>query len=431
MSSLSYTTKLIGAFLSRFKGVIFGAVILGVALFLSFRFLAPIIFSPTLRIGYVGAYTPDNMPEEVSSLISEGLTVTGSDGETLPGLAKNWESQDGKKWTFTLDDQKTWQDGKKITSADINYSFTDVAVSKPDSKTLVFELNLPLSPFPSVLSKPVFKKGLLGVGPWKVAKLTLSGNNVERLVLKNEDGSRRIIKFYPTEDRAKLGFKLGEVNELVDLFNPGEFTTWETVTVKEEVYQDRVVVLFFNVTDDFLADKSIRQGLAYAIDKEKLGGQLALSPLSPDSWAFNPQVKPYKYDKQRADELIERLGEIKLVTTPALLSVAESIAQDWGSVGVDTKVQITSIFPSEYQAFLVIYDIPKDPDQYSTWHSSQKGTNISKYASPRIDKLLEDGRLEVDKEKRREIYLDFQRFLLEDAPAVFLQHPSSYSIIRK
>ena len=94
-------------------------------------------------------------------------------------------------------------------------------------------------------------------------------------------------------------------------------------------------------------------------------------------------------------------------------------------------MQVSSVTPTEYDAFLVIFDIPPDPDQYTLWHSTQAGSNISRYKNPRIDKLLEDGRLNLDTEARKKIYLDFQRFLLEDAPAAFLFHPTWYTISRK
>ena len=48
----------------------------------------------------------------------------------------------------------------------------------------------------------------------------------------------------------------------------------------------------------------------------------------------------------------------------------------------------------------------------------------------KIDKLLESGRKESDQEKREKIYFDFQRYLVEDAPAVFLFHPTTYTISR-
>ena len=94
-------------------------------------------------------------------------------------------------------------------------------------------------------------------------------------------------------------------------------------------------------------------------------------------------------------------------------------------------MQVTSSFPDEYSAFLAIYEIPSDPDQYFLWHSTQTATNVSKYSNQRIDKLLEDGRTTTDQDERKKIYLDFQRFLLEDAPATFLVHPISYTIARK
>jgi len=76
-------------------------------------------------------------------------------------------------------------------------------------------------------------------------------------------------------------------------------------------------------------------------------------------------------------------------------------------------------------------EIPKDVDQYPLWHSTQSDTNMSKFSNFRIDKLLEEGRVELDTDERRKIYLDFQRFLLEEAPAAFLYHPRYYSITRK
>ena len=187
-----------------------------------------------------------------------------------------------------------------------------------------------------------------------------------------------------------------------------------------------------------MSEKSIRQALVYAIDKKSFDGDRAYGPLSPTSWAYNSQVKTYGYDKLRAEELIEELDEeqikdmeIKLLTTPVLLPTAERIALYWEAIGIKTVLQVSSGIPADYQALLVVFEIPKDPDQYSIWHSTQTATNISNYQNPRIDKLLEDGRAELTLVERSKIYLDFQRFLVEDSPAAFLYHPTSYRVNRK
>ncbi len=51
--------------------------------------------------------------------------------------------------------------------------------------------------------------------------------------------------------------------------------------------------------------------------------------------------------------------------------------------------------------------------------------------SPKVDKILEDARRITDLDARRENYLDFQKFLLEDCPAIFLSYPQFFNIERK
>jgi peptide/nickel transport system substrate-binding protein len=98
-------------------------------------------------------------------------------------------------------------------------------------------------------------------------------------------------------------------------------------------------------------------------------------------------------------------------------------------LGIEVKIKIINSLGESFDALLVAQEIPPDPDQYSLWHSTQ-ASNISHYKSPKLDKLLEDGRKTLDKEKRKEIYADFQRFLVEDTPAIFLFHPTLYTVSR-
>lgn len=434
--NLRYLFRLTLAFISKFKGVLFLAILGGVGLFLFLNVVISMSFSSkTEKIGVVGRHTTEDLPVWVLRLISNGLTKLNEQGIAEGSIAKSWEALDnGKTWKFTLNDNLVWQDGEKITSKDISYSFEDVVVEKPDDKTVIFKLQNPFAPFPVVVSKPVFKKGLLGNGEFEVEKLSIAGSVIEEIILKNKSQVKKIIRFYPTEERLKLAYKLGEIDVIEDLFDIYPFNDWtNTLDIERNVNLNRYVAVFFNLQDPKLGDKKLRQALSYAIDKDSLSPDRALGPISPKSWGYNIQVKPYDFDLKRAKELIgdEKLN-ISLITTPILLESAEKIAKNWEEIGVTTQISVSSILPSEYQAFLAIYDIPTDPDQYSTWHSTQTETNITNYGgNPRIDKLLEDGRQELNFENRKKIYLDFQRFLLEDAPAAFLYHPVSFNILRK
>ena len=123
-------------------------------------------------------------------------------------------------------------------------------------------------------------------------------------------------------------------------------------------------------------------------------------------------------------------ASLTLSTFAEFVPLAEKIAKDWTDLGITTRVKVESGIPQSYQALLAAQDIPLDPDQYPLWHSTQTQTNITRYGNPKIDKLLEDGRKEIDMENRKKIYYDFQRYLVEDVPAIFLFHPTSYRVWR-
>lgn len=444
MRSFRYIWRLITAFTTKFRLLLVFGALTGIVGFVAITKIFPLLLpGNTERIGLTGRIRPDDLPFEIVSLIGSGLTTLDETGTPRPALAERWQvSEDGKTWTFYLRDGVFWQDGKKVVAQDIKYPFSDVTVETPDERTIIFKLQNSFSPFAGVVSRPVFKRGLLGTGQWRVVGrgLRLTGGFVESISLVNEEKNKKIFKFYPTEERAKLAFKLGSVDKLEGVFSLKPFDTWRNVGVSEIVNTNQYVAVFLNTQDPILAEKGLRQALAYGVDKSALGAPRALSPISPNSWAFNPQVKPYTFDAERARELVGELPKeqrdtlgVKLVTTAVLLDTAETIATDWNEIGVKTEVQVTSAIPGDFQALLAIFDIPRDPDQYSVWHSTQieSQSNITNLVNPRVDKLLEDGRTVLSQAERKNIYLDFQRFLVEESPAVFLYHPITYTVSRK
>lgn len=443
LKKLRYYSRLLSAFVRKQQKIILLGIGVGIFVF----YLSPKIYSflPSKnlkKIGLVGRFSPTELPLEVQNLISSGLTQISSDGSAVPSLASSWMTEnEGKEYKFALKENLFWQDKTPILAVDINYNFSDVTTTVLDEKTIQFKLKEPFSPFPTIVSKPVFKKGLLGAGAYRLKSALRRGQILEKIVLVPQDSSlpTLVYRFYPTEEAARIAFKLGEIDTIKMISQPAELDDWPEIKITNEVENCRYVAIFFNTQDEHLGDKSLRQALAYAIKKR--WGPRAFNSINPDSWAYNPGVKPYNYDLENAKKLLAKsqeereeeswIKEIELATVPSLLSMAEEIAKDWGSLGVETKVKVISVIPDDFQALLLAQEISPDPDQYTLWHSTQEMTNLSHYKNPKIDKLLEDGRRTLDKEKRKEIYLDFQRFIVEDTPAIFLFHPTLYTIERK
>lgn len=424
-------------------------IVLGVIGALSLPRIISIAPEPRLRqkIAVIGKPTLAQLPKFIQNEISLGLTSITPSGEATPSLSTKYTVEDnGKQFRFTLRDDLFWHDGKKFTAEDINYNFTDVTTEIISDSQVVFKLKEPFSPFPTIVSQPLFRQSssqflpqktkLLGLGKMKVTSISRNAQFITELVLESNDEIKDY-RFYNTQETAILAFKLGEVDKILELSNPGELASWPNTTVEEVVHKDRYIALFFNTQDDYLSSKTFRQALTYAIPNKVSDSHRVISPINPDSWAFNPQVKPYEYNIDTTKKLLESEKEgrdnfspkIELTTTIPYLSTAEYIKDEWSSLGLETTVRVATFIPEHFQALLIGQEIPPDPDQYSLWHSTQQ-TNLTQYNSPKVDKLLEDGRQTLDKKERTQIYQEFQRFLVEDTPAAFLLHYKTYTITR-
>lgn len=386
-------------------------------------------------IAIVGKVRPGELPATILLKLSMGLTQIDETGRAQPGLAKSWiVSEDGKSYVFNLDKSKIWHDGAPVSAKDINIAIEHVQTEVIDNQTIKFTLEQPYVPFPTVLAKPLFRNRLIGTGEFRLKKLSLNGEFVDNISIQTET-SVETFKFYSSSADAITAFKLGEVNEIRNLASVDDVPKWDQLGTKQEKHLDRYLAVLFNTQDKLLAEKSVRQALAYAIPNKPSGEDRVISPISKSSWAYNSLIKPYNWDISQAKELLKSLEgmnstKLEISTFLPYLSKAEEIAAAWTDLGIPTSVKVTLVVPSEFQILITGQQIPADPDQYVFWHSTQ-ATNLTKYANPKVDKLLEDGRETLNEDKRQEIYRDFQRFLLEDPPAVFLGHITTYSVVRK
>lgn len=428
------------SFLERHSKIIVRTTVIFLSFILIFFLFARYIPTPkeTTRLGRVGKYSNETFPSDIQAMISQGLVRIEPSGRVVGELASSWEVRDdGKTYLFNLNKGARWHDGSEVIAADITYNFKDVETTVGEG-TITYKLKEPFSPFLGAVTKPILKKGKLGTGAFRLTKTQISNGVLQSLTLESEE-ERLIYKFYPTETSSLTAYKLGEIDAIERLsFISDEVQKDSTSLILEDVNKDnQQSVLFFNNNDVVLTSKSARQALAYAIKDKSFGKERSLSPIDKSSWAYNNLVKTYDYDAPRAKILFGQdikdvsSQKLELKTMLQYLDVAESIAQSWrDTLGIQVDVKVVSGVTSDYQIVLTDFTPLVDPDQYTIWHSTQS-TNFTHFSNLKIDKLLEDGRRTSDQKLRKEIYQDFQRFLLEDCPAVFLFKSNSYTLSRK
>lgn len=215
--------------------------------------------------------------------------------------------------------------------------------------------------------------------------------------------------------------------------------------------------LGFNQKHAPFDDRRVRQAINYAIDKQEiidgvlLGlGEPVASPYKPGTRWENPDLKPYPYNPKKSLQLLKEAGfedhdgdgfldrdgkrlafEILVNQNKQRSTTAVLIQRRLKEIGIDVKIRVLEwasflgryIKTGDFDVVILGWSLSLDPDQYNIWHSSQTQPgqfNFIGYNNPKVDKLLEQGRLELNPDKRMKIYHEFSRILLEDSPIVYL-----------
>jgi peptide/nickel transport system substrate-binding protein len=192
-----------------------------------------------------------------------------------------------------------------------------------------------------------------------------------------------------------------------------------------------------------LQDKRVRQALNYAVDKQSiidnlfagrafpLNGQL----LRKEQLGFDPSIKDYPYDPEKAKALLREAGhpngfEVVFKFPSGRYAqdreVSEAIAGMLAKVGVRTKM--TLLEPGEFLRQLRARELwplayvglapLDDPDfQLAQYRSTWRYAYIK---NATLDELIDAGARETDREKRAAIYRKAAQLMHEEAPVVFL-----------
>ncbi len=307
-------------------------------------FPSPFTFSSSGPFGYLR-----------NSMIFDTLTWKDDTG-IIPWLAKSWEvSEDGKTYTFKLEESVKWHDGEPLSADDVVFSFEyykkhpfnwngDIAqiksVDKTDETTVVFQLNSSYAPMLSdlvgivpiipkhiweqVADPQTFKEdqALVGTGPFKLDEYDAASG--QYLYKANEqffkgDVLVKELAFTAASDKL-LALQNGEIDATYTT-SYSDVQTMEAAgfkSIKSEP-TGSVVRISFNMDHMQLGDKKLRQAIAYALDRvdisakitggEPMAGSAGVVP--PDSPWYNKEVKQYPYNVAESERLLDELGYVK------------------------------------------------------------------------------------------------------------------------
>jgi len=456
----------------------------------------------------IPALASDSASHSVAGLIYNGLVKYDKNLNLTGDLAEKWHiSPDGLTITFQLRKGVRWHDGREFTSRDVLYTYRTIidpktptsyaedflqvrSAAAPDPFIFRVHYAKPFAPalaswgmniLPAHLleGKDITKSELarrpVGTGPYRF-KEWVPG---QRVVLDSYHDyfegrpyvDRRIFRIIPDSSTMYMELKAGGI-DLMSLTPVQYERQTNTPEFLRNFNKYRYPVpsyayLGYNLKRPLFTDKRVRQAITCAINKDELVhgvlfglGQTGHVPYQPGTWAFNPQVKPFPYDPERAVRLLAEAGwkernrdgilvkdghpfSFTIVTNQGndqRTKSAQIIQYRLKKIGIDVKIRVLEwaslltnyIDKRNFDVVLMGWNISQDPDQYDIWHSSKTGPkelNFIGYKNSEVDALLEEGRRTFDRDKRRRAYYRLQEIIAEDQPYTFLYVPDALPVV--
>ena len=451
----------------------------------------------------------DGMSFNAVHAITDGLTAVNEKGKTAPAIAKSWDvSDDGKTYTFRLRNAK-WSNGDKVTANDFVYSWRKIiknagnyaymlgsggasvknadalmelganatdeqmatlGVTAKDDQTLVVELENKVPYFTDLMAFPCYfpqnekfveKCGknygtkpeyTLSNGAYKMTKW-VKGNKAT--FTKNDKYydaktvATKNLEMYLVQDpkTAAQNFDNGKVDyarinsTLVD-----KYKGKDTFTTFNEGY---LFYLQLNFKNDTVANKNVREALAYAINRKDLcenvlkDGSKGATGFIPSQLSTSPAGKDFRddadkyvsYDQKKAQEYLDaakkELGT-DTITIDLLYGTDESPMDTMAEylqgsfsklkglkVNMVATVKKDRIYNREangnFQVVCTRWGPDyADPTTYLNLALTDNSNNYGKYANAKFDALMEQIQKESDLTKRWDLMIQAEKVMMED-----------------
>ncbi len=444
--------------------------------------LAPDIGSVLInKVIFSALVRPDEQLRPVPDLAQSW--TTSEDGlEYTFHLKPGVQWHDGQPFTandvkFTFDQIKDVKSGSRLGS-----DFAAVAgVDVVDSLTVRFRLKAPFAPFLALLG---YNAGILPAHAFRDRKL-LDATDFSRSapvgtgpfrVVRSEPGSAIVLEKNPhyhgdTPQLDQVTFRIvPDVNAQVAQLLAGELDIVPiepanlpsvekasgVAVVRNPIVQH--VYVGFNQQRPHFKPPLVRHALDLAINRQAIiDGVLKGAADLPRgtipmvlSGFFDGSLPAPTYNPDSARALLIRAGwkagdhlmlrdasgkpfAFTLLVdkgNPTREQAALAVQQDLRRVGIDASIQTLEfatlvrdrVLPGDYDAVLIWWTTPPDPDQFSFYATGQDNNHV-RYSNARADSLLAAGRATLDSATRRDIYNRFQLEEMTDPPVLVLFYP--------
>ena len=427
--------------------------------------------------------------------------------EARPTLAETKQFLAEPEVLFLLRENVRWHDGEPFTSRDVAFTYRAIMddafasprkpdflyvlrVETPDAHTVRVIYRKPYSPALSswmigmlpahiLEGKPPdwwavnFNRNPVGTGPfrfdtWKTNEYLRVTRNPDYFDAPGPWLDSIVFRVLPDQLALRLAFETRQVDFWsVDPWAVGHFEQDNRFDLFSSPSSSYTYV-GWNLRRPIFHDERVRQALAHAVNVPEMvkyilygHGVQSTGIFTPKMWFFNPDVKPFGYDPEKArhllaeagwkpgkDGILEKDGQrfsFTLITNngnEVRRDIATLVQDDLRKLGIEVNIELYEwavflknfINKGTFDAMVLGWSLGPDYDQYQIWHSSQNNPeqlNVVSYKNAEVDRLLADLREEYNRGKIIALAGRLQETIYRDQPYLFLYVPEGTSVMWK
>jgi peptide/nickel transport system substrate-binding protein len=420
--------------------------------------------------------------------IFDSLIRRGPDMRLVPALATAWQAVSPTEWVLTLRRDVKFHNGEPFNAEVVRWNveritrpgFQDFAFMNPVARaevvnefTVKIITKTPVPTFTSLMTMffivppkymteqgpEGFTRKPIGSGPFRFVEWVKGSHLIMEANTQywgDQPEIRAVIwRITPEASVRVAGLRAAEI-DLMPQLPPDLFASIGNDPALQAlgVRSIRTPFLRFFPTSPQgggapLADRRVRQAINHAINVEAtirglLAGQATRTAtlMTPDIFGFDPSVRPYPYDVERARRMLGEAGHPNGFTlnfetwssgpAPKPVELAQAVAADLERVGVRLRVraiELGTALNMQNTKQLAPFHLWSwggamlDCDD-KFWGVFHPGSSATFLTTPDIVKLIEEQRSIVDVRRRQDICARLQRLVAEEALIVplFAQH---------
>ena len=176
--------------------------------------------------------------------------------------------------------------------------------------------------------------------------------------------------------------------------------------------------------------------------------RLASSLLTPENFFFNAKIKATQFKPSHARQILHPLSycknqilSVKSSRSKSAINTVRVIAKGWNQIGLKVKMNsyewgrfYKDLEAGQFQIAFLQWTGIIDPDIYRVaFHSkehSPQGRNRGFYTNSSLDNLLNQGLIEMNRQKRKIIYDHVQQIIAEDIAFIPLWHENQIAVVK-